>query len=148
MKLILVTLTLQNIPGRRMKYPSIYNASEVETYKKGPIIYEGAFSRGESTEECLLYLEDTIADKYTGDAEGLCAEKTEAEADSWLAVNIQESHKPTEIVTDQARLIAITAKAQAGITLSANDLAALDPENTEIHGIDKRKTTVAEFYDI
>ncbi len=147
MKLVLVTLSLQNVSGKRMKYPAIYNAAEVELNKKGPIIYEGAFSRHETTEKILLYLDDVVADKYIGDAQGLCIEKTVAEADSWLATNIQESDKPDESVTDQARLIAITAKAQAGITLSTDDLAALDPDNAT-PGISKKKTTVAEFYGI
>lgn len=147
MKYILVTMKLQNVAGHRMGYPGVYNAAEVELNKKGPIIYEGAFSRGENTEQCLMYVQDALADKYVARSGGLIKVVTDVEADAWLAVNKQETAKPVEEITDQGRLIAIQAKTAAGQVLSQEDKEAVDPDNLT-KGINKRKTTVAEFYGI
>ncbi len=145
MKYILVTMSLQNIPGHRMKYPDIYDSSEVEINKKGKIIYEGAFSRGENTEQCLLCVQDTLADKYVAGSGGLIKEVTAVQADAWLATNKQELAKPAEEITDEARLTGIVAKKTAGQALSQEDLDAVDPDNLT-KGINKRKTTVVQFY--
>ncbi len=147
MKYILVTMKLQNVPGHRMGYPSVYNAADVELNKKGPIIYEGAFSRGEDTEQCLLYVQDALADRYVAGSRGLIKEVTAVEADAWLAVNKQELAKSVEEITDQGRLIAIQAKKAAGQPLSQEDKDAVNPDHVT-KGINKRKTTVAEFYGI
>ena len=85
-----------------MKYPSIYDAQEVERNKKGPIIYEGAFSRGEATEECLLFLQDALADTYALDTDIRIV--TEAQADTWLAANQQIQDAPDIQVLDANQL--------------------------------------------
>ncbi len=147
MKYILVTMKLQNVAGHRMGYPGIYNAAEVELNKKGPIIYEGAFSRGENTEQCLICVQDALATKYVTGSGGLVKEVTDVEADAWLARNKQETDKPVEEITDQGRLIAIQTKTAVGQPLSQEDKDAVDPDNIT-KGINKRKTTVAEFYGV
>jgi len=145
MKYIIVTILRKNIPGKRMGYPRVYNAQEIEFNKKGPIVYEGALSRGGTAEECLIYVEDSVADAYSADPENRVRTVTEAEADVWLSNNVQLKSRPEERVTDVNRIQAIQAKVAAGIILSTEDYNALDPDHVML-GINRvPKTAVGIF---
>lgn len=144
MKLVLVKITKNTTPGQpRMKYPSIYDPYEIDAVKIGPIIYEGRIARGEDYEHCLICLPDEVADKYAQDPDITIV--TKDEADAWLAQNPDLQSRPSETVTDPNRILAIMAKKTAGLDLSEEDLAALDPESP-VPGIVKTPKTVAEIY--
>jgi len=145
MKYIIVTIKRMNVPGKRMGYPAIYNAQEIEFNKKGPIVYEGALSRGLNTEECLISVQDSVADAYAAHPQGLVRIVTEAEADTWLGNNVQLKSRPEERVTDVDRLQAIQTKIAAGFSLSTEDNQALDPDHV-MRGINRiPKTAVGIF---
>jgi len=145
MKFIIVTIRRDTTPGLpTMRYPAIYDANEVESDKLGSIILNGEMSiMGANSSEGLLCVSDVLATKYVADSDVRIA--TDAEADLWLSTNKQELAKPTEEVTDAARLEGIRVKTDAGTALSTSDNDALNPKNPE-PGINERKTTVAEFY--
>ncbi len=147
MKLILVEIKRSNTPGATMQYPPIYNAMEVETHKRGPIVYEGRLARGEDVEHCLICVSDELAEKYATDPGVKIVTKDEANA--WLAQNPELQERPSESVDDPNRMLAIIAKKLAGLDLSDEDLAALDPKHP-MPGVRKVPKTVEEifpFYD-
>ena len=128
-----------------MLYPEAYKPFEIDANKQGPIIYEGAFSRGQASEECMVFIEKAVADKYKADDPERFRVVPKAAADQWLAQNQQLQEQPEERVTDVDRMIAIQAKVAAGVVLSQEDLDALDPDNP-IRGINRRpKTAVGIF---
>lgn len=144
MKYVIVKINKQNVPGQRMKYPAKYNAYEVDANKRGPIMYEGGLGRGNASEECMIYLEDTVADKYATDPDMRIV--PEAAADAWILANKQEQDKPNEQVTDVNRLIAIQVKIAAGKALSTEDNDALDPDKPDVKGISRKKTKAADIF--
>ena len=143
MKYVIVTMTRGAIGENHMKYPGVYNAEEVERKKKGAIVYEGAFSRGEATEECLLFLQDALADTYALDADIRIV--TEAQADTWLAANQQIQDAPDVQVLDPNQLALVQVKQAGGIPLDENDLRALDPDDDR-PGVNRTKKTVRRIF--
>ena len=130
-----------------MLYPAIYNPSEVDQNKLGPIVYEGAFSRGEAIEECLIFIEAAVADRYATNDPRRFAILNEREADTWLGANKQLANQPEERVTDPNRIQAILAKNVSGVALSQEDLYALDPDNP-MQGINRRPKTAKGIFGV
>jgi hypothetical protein len=98
----------------------------------------------ESTEECLIYAKDALADAYaaaSADMEII----TEAQADTWLAANRLLAKQPEERINSE-RLSAIKLKHDLGETLSEEDLRALDPDDP-IPGINRRKKTAKGIFE-
>ena len=146
MKFVLVTINLDTTPGRTpMVYPKGYNANEVDRNSTGPHVRDGGCGRGEPTEELLLYLNDATADKYNQDPRMRII--TNVEADTWLSVCKKLENVPEERVTDEKRMLAIIAKNGAGIPLSDEDQAALDPDN-KTPGIIRTRKNIADMYDV
>ena len=131
-------------PG--MVYPDIYDAQEVDSNKQGPIIYEGALSRGLATEECMIFVEQSVADAYKADDPPNFRIANEAAADAWLAANKQLSERREEQVLDEGRMLAIIAKNAAGIALSQDDLDALDPDSP-VRGINRLVKTAQGIFE-
>lgn len=144
MKKIIVTIRRETTPGLpTMKYPAIYNAREIESDKLGPPIRNGAMAiDGVDSAEILFCVSNALALRYITDSDVRIV--NDVQADAWLAINKQELAKPAEEI-NPGRISAIAVKQAAGIALSPSDLNALDPEHPE-RGINKKKTTVAEFY--
>ncbi len=143
MKYVLVAMVRGPIGEPQMKYPGVYNAEEVERNKKGPIVYEGAFSRGEDTEECLLLLKDALADTYALDSDIRIISETEA--DTWLAANQQIRELSDVRVSDPDQLALVRIKQAGGTPLDENDLRALDPDD-ERPGVNRVKKTAARLF--
>ena len=143
MKYVIVTMVHGGLDEAAMQYPSVYNAVEVDRNKKGPIVYEGAFSRGEVTEECLLFLKDSVADTYALDPNIRII--TEAEADTWLLANEQLKDVPDIRVTDPDKLLLVRVKQAEGIPLDKDDLRALDPDDVVL-GVTRLKKTAAKLF--
>ncbi len=131
-----------------MVYPDIYNAQEVESAKAGPLIYEGGVGRGEGTEEMLVYIEEDVADAYKAADPSLFRIVSEDGADTWLDLNQQFQERfVDERVTDADRLTAIIAKSAAGIALSAEDLKALDPDDS-VPGITRGLKKTKDIFNL
>lgn len=143
MKYLIVTMHRGGPGEDEMMYPETYKPWEIERNKRGPIVYEGAFSLGESSEECMIYLSDAVADKYALDPDMRIV--TEIQADTWLAANRELAKLPTEMITDAARLAAIEIKLDAGVELSDEDYLALDPDESML-GINRRKKTARAIF--
>jgi len=126
-----------------MVYPDVYDAIEVERNKKGPIVYEGALSFGEDTEECLIYLKGIVADAYALHAD--ISIITEAQADVWLAANRQLQRLPETRITDADRLTTIALKQQLGEEFDEEDLQALDPDEP-MRGINRVPKTARGIF--
>jgi hypothetical protein len=143
MKYLKITMTRGSAGEAAMKYPAPYDPQEVDRNKQGPIVYEGAFQYGEATEECLVYLNNAVANAYDA-ASADMAVITEAEADAWLAANRLLAKTPEESVAPD-RIAAIKLKYDLGETLSEEDRRALDPDDP-IPGINRRKKTARGIF--
>lgn len=142
---LIVDIHRQNDRNHPMGYPALYDAQEVEAHRVGPIVYEGAMSRGEDVEECLLCVSRQLAESYATDPEGRMRVITESEADVWLQANRQLAERmPEERVDDEGRMLAIIAKCLAAQAapgvLSQEDLDALDPDRP-VRGIRRQRRT-------
>jgi hypothetical protein len=150
MKYVKVIVRKGTTPGMvRMIYPSIYDAQEVEANKRGPLIYNQGIANGGDTEEMLCYLQDAVADSYALHTD--CTILSEAQADAWLLTVERLQNQPEEVVTDPNRLLLIYVKAAAaqlggtGIVLTAEDTAALDPDNPK-QGVNRRLKNAASLF--
>lgn len=144
MRYLKITMSRGGIGEPGMKYPVPYNAQEIDRNKRGPIVYEGAFGYGEATEECLVCLNDSVADAYaaaSADMEVI----TEVQANAWLAANRLEAKIPEERITDPDRIGLIKLKNDLGNTLSEEDLRALDPDDP-IPGVIRRRKTASDIF--
>ena len=147
MKFIIVTIHRGTDPNKAaMQYPTSYNAQEVELNKRGPILYEGGLSRGEDTEECLLYVTDALATKYSS-VEARIKIVSDLETNAWLAANQNLQNQPEERITDSNRLELIKIKLLAGQVLTTEDNAVLDPDNP-IRGVNRVQKTVAGIFGV
>jgi hypothetical protein len=141
MKIVKVHIRRGHKGENMMVYPALYDAEEVDRSGLGPCgingtgAYSGAIGAGGAEEHCLILVEDEVADRYVTDPEMevITAEEADALMEQWRLDN-EESE---EVVTDVTRIQAIAAKQAAGITLSAEDRAALDPTSL-VRGINKR----------
>ena len=141
MKYIVVTTRLGGRGENQIKYPPVYDAIDVDRNIQGGLVYQGRHDEGDATGEILMFMKNALADTMLVDPD--VRELTKAEADTWLVDNPNLKGEPTELVDDADRLQAIIAKNAAGITLSAEDLAALDPDDDTVRGI-KRKLRTAD----
>ena len=142
-------------PGENMMvYPDRYNAQEVDRMGMGPggflgiSSYSGHIGRGGLEEWCLIALPPHLAYEYarSSDMEIVTVNETDDLLEKWRIMK----GIPEEVVSDPNRIMAIRAKQEAGIKLSAEDYKALDPEDP-IPGITKsvRKIgDIAKTYNI
>ena len=100
-------------------------------------------ARGESEGHCLVILPSALADDYATDPgmNIVTAARADALVDKWR----QLKGHPAEIVTDERRIAAITAKIQAGIALSQEDRDALDPDSP-VRGVSRAHIPFKEKY--
>jgi hypothetical protein len=121
----------------QMVYPAGFNAQEVAYRGLGHIAYSGHIGLGEQEEWTLIMVDDDLATQYDADPDMEIVTEAEADLDieDWRVMK----NEPLEVVTDPNRIAAINAKVAAGVTLSAEDLLALDPDSP-IPGIVKRPT--------
>lgn len=143
MKYLIVTIRRGGPFQDAMIYPTVYDAEDVDRNKRGPIVYESALSLGEDTEECMIYINDALADQYEFDPDMRIV--TETEADEWLMANRKLAGTPTERVTDLNRIEAIKLKMDAGVNLSEEDLLALDPDEP-MAGINRMSKTAKAIF--
>lgn len=147
MKYVKVTIRKETDRARpRMQYPALYNAVDVDASRRGPLVYNQGIGKGGNIEEMMIFVEDNIADLYNTD--GDMAIQTEAQVDIWLLTVERVQQQSTERVTDPDRMLAIQAKVAAignRTTITAEDLAALDPDNP-ILGINRRGKTAADIF--
>jgi hypothetical protein len=134
MKVLKVHIRRGGKGEKMMVYPSRYDAEEVDRNGLGPcnvngtMAYSGHIGKGESEEWCFITLDDKLADEYAldPDMEIVTAAAADTDMEAWRV----ENGLPAERI-DATRIQAITAKQNAGITLSQSDLDALDPEKAE-----------------
>ena len=148
MKIVKVKIRRGGVGEDMMVYPTAYNAEEVDHNGLGPTGlfgsggYSGGIGKGQSTEYCLIVLEDALADAYALDKDMDIIDPSEADAlvEQWRI----DKGESEEIVDDRDRLLAIQVKQGAGIPLSAEDLKALNPNDSSVKGINKRLQPVAK----
>jgi len=124
-----------------MVYPSRYRAQEVDRNGLGPLnvnksnAYSGHIARGGDEAWCLIILEDELADEYAFDKDMKIITPHVADAlmEEWRVAKGESE----EVVQSPERMTAIAAKQAAGLSLSAEDLQALDPAHP-IPGVNKR----------
>ncbi len=135
MQFVIVTIR-RNMTGvgNTMLYPAEFNAQAVQNASGGPQIRDGGIGNGQATEEMLMRIDDALATTY--DASTDMRIVTQAEADTWLGNNPRVQEMPEERVTDVDRIALIQAKQSAGISLSPEDLDALDPDKP-IRGVNR-----------
>lgn len=148
MKCVKVTITRGNVGEDMMKYPARYNAQEVDrnglgscAINQASISYSGAISRGASQAHCIILLSDALANEYAVDPLMEIISKTTADTlmEQWR----KDNRVPEETVRDINRITAIQAKQAVNITLTAEDLKALDV-NDSVPGVNKSRRTMAE----
>ena len=113
----------------RFRYPDCYDAQEVHRNQLGGNLYLGEIARGAAQDECLIYVESRLAQRYKRACPGDFKILTEAEADTWLAAHPAIANRTDEVVSDIERLQAIQAKAAAGAPITQDDRDALDPDH-------------------
>jgi hypothetical protein len=142
MKYLIATIRRGRKP--QMRYPSVWNAEEIQSELIGPIIYDGGIGAGRDTEECLVSVHsDDLADRYASDADIRIA--SESVANAWLSRNPRVIAMPEERVTDVNRMIAIQAKKAAGQSLSQEDKDAVNPDKP-VRGINRREKNVRGLF--
>lgn len=124
-----------------MVYPSRYRAQEVDRNGLGPLnvnqsgAYSGHIARGGNEAWCLIILEDDLANEYALDS-GMKIITPQAADDLMEQWRVAKGESE-EVVQSPERLMAIAAKQAAGLSLTAEDLQALDPEHA-MPGVNKR----------
>jgi len=148
MKVVKVRIRRGNVGENQMVYPQRYNAEEVDRNGLGPLnvnqtgAYSGHIGRGGAEEWCIILLADTLAADYAKDKdmEIITSRKADALMEQWRIDNDESD----EVVRDPERINAIAVKQAARIALTAEDLRALDPDDS-IPGINKRLRKVADI---
>ena len=144
MKYVVVTIRRDSDLTRpRMRYPPAYDAKDVDASKRGPLVLDQGLANGDATEEMLMWVNDRLANAYVSDPD--MREITEAEADTWLGGVARVQERPEEVVTDVDRMVAIQAKVAAGVSLSTEDMNALDPDHA-VRGINRKLKTAAAIF--
>ena len=120
-----------------MVYPDVYDPQEVETVKIGPILYSGKIGQGASEEYCIVcFSNDETANTYIKEGKGDITELSADEVDAWMKNEWEGKDMSEEQVTDPDRIQAIIAKKHAGISLSQEDIDALNPDKP-VRGINR-----------
>ena len=148
MKLVKVKIVRGNKGESAMKYPVRYDAVEVDrmgmsatALNYASCSYSGAMSRAEPIEFCIIAMPDNLADDYATDADMEII--TELEADTFMEQWRLDNNAPEETVTNVSRIQAITAKQNANMALTQEDLDALD-STKPVRGINKTRKPVRE----
>lgn len=129
MKYVLVTFraaTTDN-PKGGYRYPKRYDAQLVQNSGTGVIQYDhlSGFD-ADGKQECLIRVDDSLADRFAGDQDMRIL--SDSEADAWVAGNAQLQQAPAYQV-DMSMVAALQARASAGITLTSVELDYLDPDH-------------------
>ena len=120
----------------RLIYPKVWRPKEVDANTRG-LHYD---LEGDPITVVALMKGD-LADRYVAGGNGKISELTTVQAQAWIDANSSLRDLPTELVTDSDRMLAIIAKILAGLTATAEDLAALDPDDASVRGITRRPRT-------
>lgn len=151
MKLLKIRIRRGAVGEDAMIYPAAYDAQQVSregVYAIGLPVQDalsGGIGLGDIEEWCLIALNDNVADVYALDPDMDIV--TQAQADTllaeWRTDRLARGAHGEQLVriTDQARLNVIRERRDAGLALSVEDDAALDPENSEL-GINSGSRTV------
>lgn len=145
-KVIRVRIVRGGIGENTMKYPARYYAQEVVRRGIGPAgFYSGHLARGGSEAWCLVILPNDLADEYAADPdmETISAAQADMLLDEWRVLK----SRPSEVVTDLNRIIAIQTKLLAGMELTQEDREALDPDS-DVPGINRAKPLKRRFPEI
>jgi len=113
--------------GSEFRYPTTFDAQELEGERRGPILYDfikplDASNRG----QCLVLVSDRLAAKY--DRDSAMRIITDAEADAWIAANQTVQSMP-EYRVDQDTVQALQLMIASGRTLSSAELDMIDPDH-------------------
>ena len=151
MKLVKVRIRRGGAGEDMMLYPALYNAQEVDregVYSVGLPVQDGlsgGIGLGDAEEWCLIALNDAVADEYARDPDMEIV--TEAQANvllaEWRADRLARGahgERP-ERITDQSALDVARERREAGLTATAADTAALDPDDPVL-GINNGPRTV------
>ncbi len=147
MKLLRVRITRGGTGDPAMRYPARYNAQEVDrngmyaTAIAGTTALSGGLSRGEDVEFCVIALRDELADEYAldPDMELITPEMADQLIEQWRVLRGDSE----EVVDSPSRIQAIAVKQQAGLPLTDEDRAALDPASA-VPGVRRRVRPVRE----
>jgi len=142
-KVVKVTYT-RGVAG--LIYPNRYNAQEVDANGTGPAavgIYSGELRQGMDSGHCLIILKSDLADIYAAEVgmEIVSPSVADALLEKWR----KSQNLPSEVVSDPDRLNLIQLKKQLGITLSQEDLDALDPDK-KVPGVSRYNTPLRERF--
>lgn len=136
MKHVKVRIQRGSAGQNQMVYPARYDSREVGRSKAGGLEYSGGIRNGGDEEWMLVLLDDALAAEYAKDPDMEIVSDTQADAlsEDWRVLR----GEPVERVTDANRMLAIIAKTSAGVALSAEDLASLDP-NSDVPGVSRAR---------
>ena len=153
MKLLKVRIVRGKADENAMVYPAAYNAQQVDRegiYAIGLPVQDalsGGIGLGDNEEWCLIALNDVVATEYARDPEMEIV--TEAQANTrlaaWRADRLARGahgERP-ERITDQGALDVARERREAGLTATAADTAALDPDDPAL-GINNAPRTVPQ----
>ena len=147
MKCVKVLIKRGKAGEEMMVYPPLYNAQEVDRNGIGPLgvnqvgAYSGHIGNGGSEEWCIIILDDALAATYAGDPGMEIV--TDIQADALMEQWRVEKDESEEVITDMDLITYIQKKQAMGDTLAADDLRALDPDDS-MRGINKRLRKVAD----
>lgn len=135
-----------SIGDDQLVYPTRYDAKEVDRYgfyatklNVAAVSMSGDIGRGGDEEYCVIALPDALAEEYADDPNMMLIDSIEADTlmESWRVKN----GAPKEVVTDSARIDLIRAKRDNQITLTQEDLDALDV-NKDTPGVNSSRTPI------
>lgn len=113
----------------QMVYPSVYDATEVEQVKIGPIFYPNEIGKGSDEEDCVIcFSDDLLAEDYISMSGGDITEQTEAQVDTYMATRWEGRNGSEELVTDPDRMLAILAKKTLNKQHTNEDKDSIDPD--------------------
>lgn len=142
-KVVRVRIVRGGIGENTMRYPARYFAQEIDRRGVGPGgLYSGHLARGGSEAWCLIILPNDLADEYATDPdmETISVAQADMLLDEWRRLK----GRPSEMVTDMNRIIAIQTKLLAGMELSQEDRDALDPDS-DVPGINRVRPLKLRF---
>ena len=136
-------------PETQMMYPDRFDAIEVDRYGlaasgvNGAVAHSGKIGLGGIEEHQLIILPDALAAEYV-DADPTHFDiLNNVQADAIMETWREDQGYSETIVRNPELVTAIINKQAAGITLTAEELAALDPDD-RTPGINKNRRDVAD----
>ncbi len=142
MKILKIRIRRGDVGENMMIYPVGYSAEQVDregVYAVGLPVQDalsGGIGLGDAQEWGLIAMNDAVAAQYDADPDMEIVTETEANTllADWRADRLTRgAHgEQEERITNQGTLDLIREKRDARISLSAREMAALDPDNDEL----------------